>query len=356
MKRNSFILRYARNKAAVIGGVYIVIISLVAILAYVLAPDDSVDANMQVPELRAKPPGHTQTFLYLPSNELIKNSVFFGTIDRGKWIPIKQYQFKKDSIRIERYVDEDTCVWETIGLSAALEDINRGQDTYIKQKTYWLGTDGLGRDMLSRLMVGARVSLEAGFIGVLVSLIIGFFLGAWAGFLGGKIDAFISWLMGVSWAIPTLLLAFAITLFMGKGSTQIMLAIGLSMWVNVARLVRGLIKSTKEMEYVQAARTIGFSNSRIILKHILPNIMSPLLVLSAGNFASAIMLEAGLSFLGLGVQPPTPSWGSMLREHYQFLLTQHPMPAIIPGLAIMLLVLSFNLMGNGLRDALDVRS
>jgi len=164
------------------------------------------------------------------------------------------------------------------------------------------------------------------------------------------------WLVNVTWSIPTLLLVFAITMALGKGFWQIFIAVGLTMWVPVTRLVRGQVLAVKELEYITAARALGFSNSRIILRHILPNIIGPILVLAASTFATAIIVEAGLSFLGIGVQPPQPSWGLMIKENYNFLITHNPMLALIPGFAIMLLVLAFNLLGNGLRDAVDVKS
>jgi peptide/nickel transport system permease protein len=163
------------------------------------------------------------------------------------------------------------------------------------------------------------------------------------------------WLVNVTWSIPTLLLVFAITMALGKGFWQIFIAVGLTMWVSVARLVRGQVMAIKEMEFVEAARALGFKNSRIIIRHILPNVLGPLMVIAAGNFATAIIIEAGLSFLGIGIQPPMPSWGLMIKENYNFIITHNPLLAVIPGIAIMILVLAFNLLGNGLRDALDVK-
>ena len=155
--------------------------------------------------------------------------------------------------------------------------------------------------------------------------------------------------------IILLLLVFALTLLLGKGFWQVFIAIGLTMWVNVARLVRGQVLAVRALEYVEAAKALGYQNSRIIFRHILPNIAGPVLVIAASNFASAIVIEAGLSFLGVGVQPPQPSWGLMIKENYNFIITNNPMLALAPGIAIMILVLAFNLLGNGLRDALDVK-
>ena len=180
-------------------------------------------------------------------------------------------------------------------------------------------------------------------------------LGSLAGYFRGRTDDVIMWFINVIWSIPTLLLVFAITLALGKGFWQVFIAVGLTMWVNVARLVRGQVLGVRELEYVEATRALGFSNFRTIVRHIWPNIMGPVIVIAASNFASAIVIEAGLSFLGVGVQPPQPSWGLMIKENYNFIITQNPMLVLAPGFAIMLLVLAFNLLGNGLRDALNVR-
>ena len=198
--------------------------------------------------------------------------------------------------------------------------------------------------------------MAVGLIAVLISLSLGIVLGALAGYFKGWVDEVVMWLVNVTWSIPTLLLVFAITMAMGKGFWQIFIAVGLTMWVSVARLVRGQVMAVKELEFVQAAKALGFTNFRIIVKHILPNILGPILVIAASNFATAIIVEAGLSFLGIGIQPPQPSWGLMIKENYNFIITHNPMLALMPGFAIMLLVLAFNLLGNGLRDAVDVKN
>jgi peptide/nickel transport system permease protein len=194
-----------------------------------------------------------------------------------------------------------------------------------------------------------------GLIAVTISVFLGLLLGSLAGYFRGTTDEVIMWFINVIWSIPTLLLVFALTLLMGKGFWQIFIAVGLTMWVNVARLVRGQVMAIRELEFIEATKALGYSHTRTIVFHIIPNILGPVMVIAASNFASAIVIEAGLSFLGVGVQPPQPSWGLMIKENYNFIITNNPMLALAPGIAIMLLVLAFNLLGSGLRDALNVK-
>ena len=220
--------------------------------------------------------------------------------------------------------------------------------------TYWLGSDRYGRDFLSRLMAGSAISLSVAGVAVLISLVIGLLLGAIAGYRGGRTDAVISWFLQVVWTVPTLLMVLAITLAFGKGFWQVFLAIGLTMWVEVARIVRGQFISMRELEFVQAARALGVHDFRIMFVHMLPNAIGPIIVVAAANFAAAILIESGLSFLGVGAQIPVPSWGNIIKEHYHLLTSDLAWLAIIPGALIASLVLAFTWLGDGLRQAFEV--
>jgi ABC-type dipeptide/oligopeptide/nickel transport system permease subunit len=346
-----------KNKLAFSGLVVIVISFFVAVFGYVFAPDHSPNADLQTVEIQARKPGFSQLFLKIPgeSNKpsfLVR--IFTGTPDDHTYIPITAYSIAGNTLTVQKFVDEDTTVAQQYNIARFGSGDKVVQ--HITTKKFLLGTDAFGRDILSRLIIGTRVSLTVGLVAVIISLTLGIFLGAVAGYFRGRTDAVIMWFVNITWSIPTLLLVFAITMALGKGFWQILIAVGLTMWVSVARLVRGQVMTIKSLEYVQAAKVLGYTDARIIARHILPNISGPLMVIAAGNFATAIIIEAGLSFLGIGVQPPVPSWGLMIRENYNFIITQNPFLAIVPGIAIMLLVLAFNLLGNGLRDAFDVRS
>ncbi|HMK03677.1 MAG TPA: ABC transporter permease [Ferruginibacter sp.] len=352
--------RLKKNKGALLGLVIIIIAVLVSLLGYVIAPDNSPNADLQTVEIQAKKPGYTQQFLKINERKN-PDGTWLDHLTSGKrnqyqLIPIKGYTINGDSLLINKFIDDDTAIVLYYSVNALTFNNPPAIEKNIITKKYWLGTDKFGRDIMSRLIIGTRVSLAVGLIAVLISLTLGIILGALAGYFKGWVDELIMWLVNVTWSIPTLLLVFAITMAMGKGFWQIFIAVGLTMWVSVARLIRGQVMALKEMEYVQAAKALGLKDGRIILRHILPNILGPVMVIAAGNFATAIIVEAGLSFLGIGIQPPQPSWGLMIKENYNFIITHNPMLALIPGFAIMLLVLAFNLLGNGLRDAVDVRT
>lgn len=222
-------------------------------------------------------------------------------------------------------------------------------------QTAWLGTDRYGRDLLSRLMAGSGISLSVGAGAVLISLLLGLLLGGMAGYLGGRVDAVLSWFLQVMWSIPTLLMVLAITLAFGKGFWQVFLAIGLTMWVEVARIVRGQFLGLREQAYVQAAEALDLPALRVMVRHMLPNAVGPLVVVCAANFSAAILIEAGLSFLGVGAQIPMPSWGNIVKEHAHLLTTDHAWIALIPGALIASLVLAFTWVGDGFRMAFAQR-
>ena len=347
--------RLLHNRGTLFGLIVIALSLVVALCAYFIAPDPSPNANRIIVEIGGRRPGFQQLFLLLPKERPASGVSFFGRLLNGRedvfdYIPINSYVVKGDSLIVQKFVDEDLEERRSYGPNYL------ASNTYhIKTQTFWLGTDKYGRDILSRLLIGVRVSLAVGLVTVLLSLSVGVLLGALAGYFRGRVDEIILWLVNVIWSIPTLLLVFAIMLVLGKGFWQVFIAIGLTLWVNVARIIRGQVLAAKEREYVEAARALGYSHSRILFRHILPNVMGPVWVVAASNFASAIVIEAGLSFLGVGVQPPQPSWGLMIKENYNFIITHNPMLALAPGLAIMLLVLAFNMLGNGLRDVLNVR-
>ena len=345
-----------KNKGAVFGLCIIALAVLTGLGAYMLAPDHSPNANRMTLEIGGQKPGFSMLFLKIPKDKTVQKAgiverLLNGQEDANNYIPVRSWRQVGDSIVVQQYIDEGIEERQ----SYYIKDLNADPVSLIVHKTFWLGTDKFGRDILSRLIVGVRVSLAVGLIAVVISLSIGIVLGLVAGYYGGRTDNIIMWFINVVWSMPTLLLVFAITLALGKGFWQVFIAVGLTLWVNTARIIRTQVLSIRELQYIEAARALGFTNTRIIFRHILPNVLGPVMVMAASNFASAIVIEAGLSFLGIGVQPPQPSWGLMIKENYNFIITHNPLLAISPGICIMLLVLAFNLLGNGLRDALDVR-
>jgi len=364
-------LKFKRNKLAFGGLIFILLLMLMGILGYLIMPDDSPNANVQTLQLNKKKPGSTFTFLITSRNPKVEKvnlleRMFYGQAPAFKGIPITSYKIEGDSVYVQEYIGDDEKAKETIYKLKDLcpscvlpSEIGPPEAVFEKNniytRTYILGTDIYGRDLLSRLILGIRVSLSVGLMAVLISLFIGVSLGAIAGCFGGRVDASISWFMNVVWSLPSLLLVIAISFALGKGFWQIFIAVGLSTWVDVARLVRGQVMALKEVEFVEAARALGFGTARTIIKHILPNIAGPILVVASSNFASAILLETGLSFLGFGAQPPMPSWGSMIKEHYGYIIMDAAYLAVLPGLAIMFTVYAFNVLAIGLRDAFDVK-
>ncbi len=354
--------KFFSKRANIIAIFIIGITILVALFAYPLAKDKTPDANNLIIELGAKPIGFKKQFLMMPKPQAPANVSAWKAFWLGKpspyiWLPINDYSQKGDSLIVTHYIDEEVSEILHFQLSKlyATTATTSIKKPIIHTQTFLLGTDRYGRDVYSRLLLGTRVSIAVGTISVILSLTLGILFGALAGWYGGWIDAIVMWFINLFWAIPTLLLVFAITLTIGKGFWEIFIAIGLTSWVSAARLIRGQVMQLKNMDFITAEKLIGVSDARIIIKHILPNISGPIFVIAAANFATAILVEAGLSFLGYGVQPPTPSWGLMIKEHYNYLVTDAPILALLPGMAIFTLVLAFHLLGNGLRDAFDVK-
>ncbi len=388
--------RLKRNKPALFGLIVIFLAFMVSILGYLIMPDQTPDTNDGAVQIQKQPPGFTATFLKIRKNRTIDQNSLFEKAIHGQEseymiVPIVNYEIEHLFVRAEifgkkNYYKEYSILdavnaikgsdyevsyniaGETVltfeNMDGTKESITQNElqkkfkSKNIEQRTYWLGTDRMGRDMLSRLLFGTRISLSIGFISVLISMFLGMSLGSIAGFFGGKLDMFILWFMSVIWSIPGIILVISISMALqSRGVWVAFVAVGLTMWVEVARVMRGQIMSVKEKLFVEAARAFGIKNFRIVFVHILPNIAGPLIVIATANFAGAILLEAGLSFLGLGVQPPTPSWGVMIYEGFQAIGTKNSLHLILfPGLAICILVLSFNLLGNGLRDAYDPKT
>lgn len=390
--------RLMKNKPAIFGLSLIVLAHIIAVLGYSIMPDNTPNADDGANLIKKQVPGFSATIIKRHKNRVVEETGFFSMMFDGRESPytiepVDTFYFKGDSVFYKPYGER---IWEsaltisyvdnfyagtsyklfpdssanylltkdsTIYINAAEARVAFSKadlNTYflkhnVEHREYLLGTDKRGRDMLSRLLFGTRISLSIGFISVIISLFVGISLGAIGGFFGGLVDRTLMWFLTVTWSIPGIMLVIAISLALqSRGIWVAFVAVGLTMWVEVARVVRGQILSIKEKQFVEAAHALGIGSWRIIFHHILPNIVGPMIVIATSNFASAILIESGLSFLGLGVQPPMPSWGMMVSEGYQSNWSDGGWYLVfLPSMCISCLVLAFNLLGNGLRDAYD---
>lgn len=354
----------------------LLVIFLLSFFSYWYIPDRTTFANLQVVEIAFKPPGYSCYFLYIPTDVSKKVSwlkkLWTGEEVTFEVMPFEYYQFRGDSLLLYPgsipHPPRDSVV--TLDAKLIFEEGKKYgwishdmlystklfEKMFIKKKKFLLGTDKLGRDYLSRLIVGGRMSLLAGFLGMLVSLVIGFIIGVLSGFWGGWVDKVLVWFYSVVWSLPAILLVMAISFALGKGYLQVLLAIGLTMWVDIARTVRGQVMSIKERLHITAARAMGIPSWRIMVFHVLPEIRNVLLVLAATTFNTAMLIESGVSFLGLGIQPPVPSWGNLIRDYYAHIVLPTAYLALFPGILIALVIFCLMIIANELRDYYDVRN
>lgn len=372
----------------------IIILSiLVSVLGYLICPDKTSKANDGAVELGKQLPGFEAAMFKVRKNFAVEQSGFWQTMIWGRENPfniVPYTSYTIDDLEVTLNVFGKDNYLKTYHLIDVVYPVSKealpGTDSFFKEENgrlvfrnlegewisttkaellhqfeadnlekrkYYLGSDRFGRDLLSRLIIGTRISVFIGLASVLISLCLGLILGTLSGYFGGIVDSLVLWVMSVVWSIPGIMLVIAISMALNsKGIWVTFIAVGFTTWVEAARIIRGEVKSLKEKQFVEAARAFGLRDFRIVFRHIVPNIYGSIIVIATANYAVAILLEAGLSFLGLSVQPPAPSWGVMVFEGYQVLGTKNSWHMILfPGMAIIIMVLSFNLLGIGLQKS-----
>lgn len=369
---------------------YIALVFLMSSLGSFVRPDPTKNADLQHITISRAAPLSTFDFIKVRRNVITEDvgwtqRLFNGGLpDQYHWIPFDEFNISGDSIEIEvattgnltnreRYATLDVLyslkksemAWEpgqqfkTVKtLDQQVVEVERKQlaatvrEQAIAQKTFLLGTDQYGRDLLSRWIAGGIPSIIIGLFSVFLALLIGTTIGLVAGYFGTWVDTFLSWVINVFLSVPAILFVIAITLMLGAGLVAVMIGISSILWVEMAQIIRGEVRSISEKEYIKAARLMGQSHFGIIVYQILPNLWSLLVVLCVSNFAEAVLLESGLSFLGIGIQPPIPSWGNMIRESYGYIITDGAYLALVPGIGVVALVLSFYAIGTNVKTLL----